>query len=223
MAMNNPFSAPVDQLGIVVPDLEAAVGEWLERGVGPFLTVRSVVVSGYEYRGNPSKPILDVAFAQKGEVQLELIHQTNGAPSAYRDFIAAGGNGFHHFGWFCEAYQGALAAAEGKAVLQKGSWTGIHFVYYETADPVSAPAELGALGEATRAAVMTASTAGAIKIAELIELNDTSRAVFALIREAAAAWDGKTNPVRPLLSPGGVLHVAADVISYKLKRWLRSR
>ncbi len=220
--MNDPFSASIDQLGIVVPDLEAAIGEWLELGIGPFLIVRGAAVAEYEYRGKSSKPVLDVAFAQKGEVQLELIQQANDAPSVYRDFIAAGGNGFHHFGWFCESYQSALAAAD-NVVLQKGAWSGIHFVYYETTRAVGAPAQLGALGEATRAAVTAARAAGATKIVELIELNDTSRAVFRLVREAAARWDGKTNPVRTLFSPGGALHVAADVLSYKLERWLHSR
>jgi len=221
----SPFTGSIAQLGIVVPDLDAAIQSWLRLGVGPFLTVRGASVSGYEYRGNPSTPLLDVAFAQKGAVQIELIRQMNDAPSAYRDFIAAGGAGFHHFGWFCADYAAAVAAAgaTNATVLQKGSWTGIHFVYYETTESILPPAELADLDDATRAAALAASQPGVVKIAELIESNDVSEAIFRLIRDEAAGWDGRTNPVRSLLSLTGVLRVGVDVLGHKLERWRHGR
>ena len=224
-AAETPFAGSIAQLGVVVPDLDGAIHSWLRLGIGPFLTVRGAAVSGYEYRGTPSKPLLDVAFAQKGGVQIELIQQVNDAPSAYRDFIAAGGNGFHHFGWFRADYAGAVAAAAATnaTVLQKGVWSGVHFVYYETTEGLLPPAELAELDDATRATALAASRPGAGKLVELIELNDVSGAVFRLVREDSTDWDGRTNPVRSLLSTTGVLRVGVDVLSHKVERWLHGK
>ena len=98
--MSTPFCEPADQLGCVVPDLPAAISEWAAEGVGPFLTMRGITLADYRYKGRPSKPKIDVAFSQQGEMQVELIHPVNDRPSAYRDFLAAGGHGAHHHGWF---------------------------------------------------------------------------------------------------------------------------
>ena len=50
-----PFSEPADQLGCVVPDLAAAISEWVAKGVGPFLTLPGVTLDCF-YRGRKSKP-----------------------------------------------------------------------------------------------------------------------------------------------------------------------
>jgi hypothetical protein len=82
-----PFSGAPDQLGCVVPDLGAAIEQWAERGVGPFLTMRGVTLGGYVYRGRPSKPKIHVGFSQQGETQIEGIQPVNDEPSADRDFL----------------------------------------------------------------------------------------------------------------------------------------
>lgn len=220
--MNNPFSQPFDQFGIVVPDLEKTLTELLKLGVGPWFTVRDAKLKGYEYQGVASEPILDVAFAQKGSVQLELIHQTNDAASAYKDFVAAGGDGFHHFGWFRDDFAESQQEAEAldSEILQKGSWNGVNFVYYQTTEAVPTPPELDELSEAIITAVTAAAPADVVKIGEMIELNDMSRAVFGYVREAEAKWDGKSDPVRSLMSISGRLHIGVDVLSQKLERLL---
>lgn len=163
-----PFERPPDQLGCVVPDLDAAIAEWVGKGVGPFLVMRKVALADYTYRGRPSRPKLDVAFSQDGELQIELIQPLDDRPSAYRDFLAAGGSGPHHHGWFCDDYAGELdaAARAGRSELQRGRWGALHFVYYEP-------------------------LAGEPLIGELIEMNDLSRRIFGLIRQQAERWDGK--------------------------------
>lgn len=177
--MGTPFSTPPQQLGCVVPDLDAAIAEWAARGVGPFLVMRGTVPSGYVYEGVASKAKLDVAFSQDGDVQVELIQPVNDATSSYRDFLATGGNGLHHHGWFCDDYDGAVAAAEreGRRVLQQGSWGGMRFVYYHPAGDDQ-------------------------MIVELIELTGVSRRIFDLIRVEADDWDG-TNPSRSMLRTAG--------------------
>ena len=54
--MGVPFTDPPDQLGCVVPDLEAAIADWASRGIGPFLVMKNVVLTGFSYEGRPSKP-----------------------------------------------------------------------------------------------------------------------------------------------------------------------
>jgi hypothetical protein len=173
--MSTPFSDPPDQLGCVVPDLQVAISEWASKGVGPFLTMRKVTLGGYRYEGRSSKPKLDVAFSQQGDLQIELIQPVNDEPSAYRDFLAAGGNGAHHHGWFCNDYSAEIDAAEraGRAELQRGNWGAAHFIYYH---PLGHDEMIG----------------------ELIEMSDLSRNLFALIRREAEQWDGR-RPSRSLL------------------------
>jgi Glyoxalase/Bleomycin resistance protein/Dioxygenase superfamily len=173
--MGTPFSDPPDQLGCVVPDLQVAISEWASKGVGPFLTMRKVTLGGYRYERRSSKPKLDVAFSQQGDLQIELIEPVNDERSAYRDFLAAGGNGAHHHGWFCNDYSAEIDAAErdGRAELQRGSWGAAHFIYYH---PLAHDEMIG----------------------ELIEMSDLSRSLFALIRREAEQWDG-SRPSRSLL------------------------
>jgi len=177
--MSTHFDRPPDQLGCVVPDLDAAIDEWVGKGVGPFLTMRKVALGDYSYEGRPSKPKLDVAFSQQGELQIELLQPVDDQPSAYRDFLAGGGSGAHHHGWFCDDYPAAIDAARaaGRSELQSGRWGALHFVYYHPLD-------------------------GEELIGELIEMSDLSRELFALIRREAERWDGSTRS-RHLLAAAG--------------------
>lgn len=109
--IRHPLSAPVNQLGCVVPDLESAIQGWVKLGVGPFLAMRDIGLDDYVYHGQPSRPKIDVAFAQTGDLQVELIHPVGDVPSSYHDFLAAGRSGIHHLGWFLDDYDAAVEAA----------------------------------------------------------------------------------------------------------------
>lgn len=173
-----PFSPPPDQLGFAVPDLDKAVDGWLQIGVGPWLTLKNAKVTQYRYRGESSKPKLDVAFAQLGSLQLEVIQPANDARSSYRDFVESGAEGLQHIAWFVDDLDAATKAAiaQGGTLLQEGAWAGVHFAYFEPAD-----------GNGT--------------ITELIGMTDLSREMFAMIAEKASVpdWDGETHPSRNVL------------------------
>lgn len=173
------FDRPPDQLGCVVPDLDAAIAEWNAQGVGPFLTMKGAVLADYVYDSRASRPKLDVAFSQQGDLQIELIQPVGDEPSAYRDFLAGGGHGPHHHGWFCEDYTGDVIAAraEGRAELHQGRWGALHFVYFQPAP-------------------------GDELIGELIEMNALSEQIFDLVRREAERWDGRTAS-RPMLAAAG--------------------
>jgi hypothetical protein len=88
------------QLGYVCEDLQVAA-EWITRYMGApafdftdRLTLPDVVVDG-----TPSHWAIDQAFAQLGDVQIELIRPVEGAIAMYRDMIVPGTPAtFHHVG-----------------------------------------------------------------------------------------------------------------------------
>jgi len=96
------FLGPIRQLGYVVEKLDHAVEAWTARlGVGPWTIIRNIVLQS-EYRGAPSQPLIDIALSYRGEMQIELIQQKNGAASPYRPFIDDGRYGLHHTAFLSE-------------------------------------------------------------------------------------------------------------------------
>ncbi len=97
------------QLGHVVPDLDDAINGWLTAGVGPWGVIRAFPGDAWWYEGEPTEPVGDVALAWSGETQIELICQTNAAPSMYVDFLEAHPEGgFQHVGYRCADYDRAV-------------------------------------------------------------------------------------------------------------------
>ena len=82
------------QLGFVVDDVVDSASRWADLfGVGPFVVLPRIDVP-CTYRGAPSGVEMQVAYAQAGPVQIELIAQSCDRPSVFRD-IAACGTAFH--------------------------------------------------------------------------------------------------------------------------------
>ena len=102
----------IRQLGYVVADLAATLEEWRRhQGIGPWTIMRNVRLNAV-YRGVPSRPLIDIALAYSGDVQIELIQQRNEAPSPYRARIAAGRYGLHHVAFLCADIAGDVRRAE---------------------------------------------------------------------------------------------------------------
>jgi catechol 2,3-dioxygenase-like lactoylglutathione lyase family enzyme len=165
------------QLAFVVSDMEKALQYWTEElKVGPFVLFKNAT-KGREFihRGQNSPVEMDLAFSYVGELQIEIISQTNSAPSPYSEFIGSGREGVHHVAFWPDDFDGACAALE-----QSGSDLvcsiyapngGGHVNYY------TAPAHLGVMLEV---APMTAERVR----------------YFGGIKALADNWDG-TRPVRP--------------------------
>ncbi len=173
--MTDALPGVIRQNGYVVRDLEAAIAEWLDLGVGPWITLGPMAQEGMVFRGEPVTPTLHLAFANSGDLQVELIHQVDDGPSPYREFLDSGREGFHHLAWWTEDVDGSEAAlrAIGRAPVLAGDSGGMARFFY-----VEAP---------TTAATML----------EVMELNDLTRGLNDHIARAAVGWDG-TDPVRPL-------------------------
>ena len=170
----------VMQAAFIVDDVEAAARAWIATtGIGPFFLVPHIQLAEARYRGAPSDGIeFSVAIAQSGGTQIELIQQHCDRPSAYRDTIAKGETGFHHFCIYTDAYDAARQRYldQGFVSAVDGVFGAMRFCYVDTS-----PA-LGCM-------------------IEIVEQDDAQTAAFTRIAEAARDWDGHTDPIRPLF-PG---------------------
>ena len=169
------LDGPIRQVGFVVPDLDAALQSWCSLGVGPWFTVRDLLQTDCRYRGELCEPTLSIAFANSGPLQLELIQQHGDDPSIYREFLAAGREGFHQFAWWAADFDAMRKTADdaGWPVVFSGDSGDVRFVYFELDTAIST-------------------------VVEVMELNDSSRGMAELVAGAAANWDGVTDPVRSL-------------------------
>jgi catechol 2,3-dioxygenase-like lactoylglutathione lyase family enzyme len=164
----------VRQIGYIVDDLDEAIATWLSLGVGPWFVLRGHSQGGL-YRGQPCTVTLSVAFANSGDLQVELIHQDDDTPSIYTEFLANRGPGFHQLAWWASDFYATVKSAQdaGWPVVWTGG--GAESVRYAYLEPPAGPAT----------------------IIEIMELNDLTRGMDSLLREAAAAWDG-SDPIRSL-------------------------
>ena len=69
------FPGRIRQFGFIIPDLDAAITQWVNLGVAPWLVVREIHMEGCWYRGEQSSPVISIAFSNSGDMQIELIQQ----------------------------------------------------------------------------------------------------------------------------------------------------
>ena len=132
-------SQRVAQIGVLVPDLPAAVriwsvilglDDWLVFTYGPDNT------SELTFRGQPG--VFSMRMAIVGDSpQIELIEPLIG-PSLYHEWVQQHGYGLHHLGFVVPSIAAAKAevTAHGVDVLQSGSGYGVAgdggFAYFDT-------------------------------------------------------------------------------------------
>ncbi|HEY5845938.1 MAG TPA: zinc-binding dehydrogenase [Microlunatus sp.] len=119
----------ISQIGYVVRDIEASMRNFTACGIGPWFYLKGVRPSDFTYRGEPSDMAMDVAVANSGDIQIELITPVNDAPSMYRDFLEAGHEGVQHVAYWTDDYQGCMTALWPRATRWtaatttcRGSW-----------------------------------------------------------------------------------------------------
>ncbi|SFR91455.1 VOC family protein [Sphingomonas jatrophae] len=102
---------PIDQIGHVVEDLDAAVAARLALGIGPWTVFRGTTLHG-RHRGEETIVTIDVALGYQGSVQVELIQEMTGTPSPY-----AGARGPHHLAWLVDDLDAAVAQASARGLV----------------------------------------------------------------------------------------------------------
>ena len=165
---------PIRQIGYIVTDLDQAIANWLELGVGPWFVMRELTLS-VDYRGERCQITQSLALTNSGELQIELIQQEDTTPSIFTEFLNSHGEGFHQFAYWTDDFDAtmrAVGAAGWPAVWSGGEDVGTRFAYVE---PPGSPAA----------------------VIEIMELNDMTAGMGTFVRDAAANWDG-TDPIRVL-------------------------
>ena len=124
----------VRQIGVVVRDVDAAVEYFSSSfGLGPFRTVirdrKSVII-----HGRPAGYKVKLAFADLGQIQLELIEVLEGE-TIQTECLRERGEGLHHLGLYVEDLDAEVAKWEsrGFGVLQRTMPGGPGFAYMDTA------------------------------------------------------------------------------------------
>jgi catechol 2,3-dioxygenase-like lactoylglutathione lyase family enzyme len=172
------------QCAYIVNDLAEAMRRWADVfGIGPFVYVDDVALAEARFRGRPCHPRLNVALSYVGETQIELIQQTNDAPSPYSEFLAAGREGIQHLGYWPDDIAAACHHLEARGLSRvyevRPAGQENFTVYYD--DP-------GGLG------VMT----------ELIRPTPAKQKIYAALKALARDWDGR-EPARRVPDFGAVL------------------
>ena len=99
----------IDQVGFVVPDLDAACARY-EVLFGPWQRAESPL-RGVCFRGVPTDVHLRLAFGHAGPLEMEFIAVVSGA-SPHSEFLAAGREGIHHVRYPVADLAATLAALE---------------------------------------------------------------------------------------------------------------
>lgn len=104
---------PVGQVGIVVPDLDAALPRYAELwGIGPWncWTMGPAIVKERGFAGGPGEYEMRVALCGKGP-QVELVAPVQG-PNVYDEWLEERGEGIHHLGFHVDSIDAAMAEME---------------------------------------------------------------------------------------------------------------
>ena len=166
------------QLGFVVDDLFAAARRWVETfAVGPFHVLPRMDVA-CTYRGADSMVDMQVAVAQSGPVQIELIQQHCDRPSIYREWRRGRVSGLHQLCTVTPDYEGKRAHYEslGYELAAESSGGSFRVAYYDTS------ADFGFY-------------------TEVVEQTPKFLVQLDRVSQTCADWDG-TDPVRLLTRDG---------------------
>ena len=123
------------QLGHVVDDVFAAADSWVRTfGIGPF-HVLPIIEQRADYGGEIRTVRVQVAVAQAGPVQVELIQQHCDTPSIFREWSHGGVSAFHQIATVTTDYDGKKAhlQALGYAIAAESVSGGFRVAYVDTA------------------------------------------------------------------------------------------
>ena len=166
------------QLGFVVVDLLRVAERWARvHGVGPF-HVMPRVEARCSHRGAESVVDLQVAVAQAGPVQIELIEQFCDRTSVYRELFGKGESGFHQVCTVTHDYDGKKSYFErlGYELASEMNTRSGRIAFYDTVRDFGF-------------------------FTEVVEASPSFLAHLTKIAQTCAAWDG-TDPVRLVTRDG---------------------
>ena len=170
--MSNLFG-PVVQQGYVMPDIHAAIGHWVARGIGPFYIQEDIWLPSEHY-GERQDTHITAAFAYSGDQQIEVIQPyPDSGKTIYADYLAKNPEGgLQHLAVWCDDVDGTL---------KKLKDDGVNYVvahrYIDSHAYLDFPDAPGVM-------------------IQLMPSDDLHIKMFKEIQEGAETWDGKTAPIR---------------------------
>ena len=164
------LNRPIVQIAYLVNDIEAAAKRMNALlGAGPFFVSRHIPLAEVYYRGQLATLDHSSAFGQAGEIMVELAHQHDDKPSAFRDMYGVGEEGLHHMATFVDDFDSELARLEELGCLAANiaaTANGVRFAYVDTT-----------------------STLG--HMLEIYQGDDGLRNFYKMVKDAAEDWDGQ--------------------------------
>ncbi len=164
------MSDRIIQNAYYVADLDHAITRFHNLwDLGPFFVRRHIGLENVLYRGEPAALDISAAYTQAGDIMIELVTQHNDAPSIFRDRFAAHESGFHHVALDFGDHDSQVESFNSRGFESVTSFRtneGRGATYLDTFE---------LLGHAT----------------EIYIVNDSLRALYAKVRDAASTWDGK--------------------------------
>jgi hypothetical protein len=165
-----PLFNGVMQFAYIVPDIHQAMADWTARlGIGPWFLNEPFDPPQTFYRGQPSRPPINLAMTYSGAMNIELIQPLDETPSVYRETLLKKGYGFHHWGLAVDDLSAAL-----QVYLDDG---------YEEAHRV--------VLDGGNQVIYVDTTRDLPGMIELIEITDGVRVAFGNMHQIAENWDGK--------------------------------
>lgn len=137
MPMRPPVFTQVTQIGMVVPDLEAAIRHYEEDyGIGPWerFELDPANATNLSIDGQPAELWrVKVAWTKVGEMYWELTEPLDDQ-SIFGQFLAKTGGGVHHLAVGTPDYDAALAvpAGQGLPLAMNGTFFGVQVSYLPT-------------------------------------------------------------------------------------------
>lgn len=102
----------IRQLGIVVIDIEQAMRHWSAAlGVGPFYYLAHAPAKDLRFNGAVCDTKLSLAFAQQGDLQIELVCPLDDVDSPFKAYQLAHGEGLQHVGYWPIDYEASYRSA----------------------------------------------------------------------------------------------------------------
>ena len=133
--MPEPAFTETMQIGIVVPDLDAAVRAWEGHGIGPWkvFTLSPEDCRDVRVNGEPAEWRARAAIVHIGSVMWELIEPQD-EDDIFARFLAEHGPGVHHVAVRAPDYDATVAgfAERGEELVLTGEFTGVSVSYLPT-------------------------------------------------------------------------------------------
>ena len=172
----------INQAGYYVEDLEKSALEHVKLfGSGPFIYM-DPVSNIIDYKGTKKELVMQTAYGQYKDIQIELIQVLSEGPDPYRD---KGSYGFHHFSIWVDDLEQAISdfQANGFEVAMRfSSGGGLEVAYIDCVE---------ALGH-------------------YVEMHAPINGFWDMVKQASVDWDG-INPFRKMGSQNSSVFQQAPV------------